>query len=88
MQAFIAQISVAAECCAAAVVAQLATDAVDAAQDCKAVVDEWPKPLAVRLRPVNIHAGQSNAVCAHPSAALVTLRWAMGHVSEEAAVGV
>ena len=83
----IAQTSVAAEWCAAAVVAQLATGAVDAAQDCKAVVDEWSKPLAVRLRPSSVHAGQSKILCAHPSSARVALRWVKGHVNEEAAVG-
>jgi hypothetical protein len=83
----ITQTSVAAEWCAAAVVAQLATDVIDAAQDCKAVVDEWAKPLAVRLRPSSVHAGQAKALCAHPSAALVSLRWVKGHVSEDAAFG-
>jgi len=83
----IARTSVAAEWCAAAVVAQLVTGPVNAAQDCKAVVDEWPKPLAVRLRPSSVHAGQSKALCAHPSAALVALRWVKGHLSEDAAVG-
>jgi hypothetical protein len=83
----ITQTSVAAEWCAAAVVGQLATGAVDAAQDCKAVVDEWPKPRAVRLRPASIHAGQAKTLCAHPSAAHVALRWVKGHVNEEAAVG-
>jgi hypothetical protein len=83
----IAQTSVAAEWCAAAVVAQLAAGPVNAAQDCKAVVDEWPKPLAVRLRPSSVHAGQSKVLCAHPSAALVALRWVNGHLSEDAAVG-
>jgi hypothetical protein len=83
----ITQTSAAAEWCAAAVVAQLATDVIDAAQDCKAVVDEWPKPLAVRLRPSSVHAGQAKSLCAYPSAALVSLRWVKGHVCEDAAKG-
>ena len=83
----LAQTSVAAEWCAAAVVAQLATGQIDAAQDCKAVVDEWSKPLAVRLHPSSVHAGQAKAMCAHPSATGVALHWVKGLVSEDAVVG-
>jgi hypothetical protein len=83
----IGQTSVASEWCAAAVVAHLAVDLVDGAQDCKGVVSEWAKPLAYRLRPSSVHAGQSRELLAHKSASLVALRWIKGHVEEEAAVG-
>ena len=81
----VSQTSVASEWCAAAVVAHLAGAEVDGAQDCKAVVCEWAKPLAQRLRPSSVHAGQSRELCGHPSAALVSLRWIKGHVEEAAA---
>ena len=83
----IGQTSVASEWCAAAVVAQLAVGDVDGAQDCKAVVNEWAKPLAQRLRPSSVHAGQSRELLAHESASHVSLRWIKGHVEEDAATG-
>ena len=75
----IGQTSVASEWCAAAVVAHLAVDVIDGAQDCKGVVSEWTKPLAHRLRPSSVHAGQSRELLAHKSASLVALRWIRGH---------
>ena len=83
----VTQSSVAAEWCAFAAVAELATGPVDAAQDCKSVVDGWSKPLSARLRPDSVHAGQSKVLCGHPSASHVALRWTKGHVAEDAAVG-
>ena len=81
------QSSVASEWCAAAVVAHLAVGEVNAAQDCKAVVQEWAKPLRQRLRPCSVHAGQSRELLRHSSASVVSLRWVKGHVEEAAAVG-
>ena len=66
------------------VVAQLATGTVDTAQNCKAVVHEWSKPLAVRLWPASVHAGQSNVLCGYPSASHVVLRWIKGQMSDVA----
>ena len=74
--------SVAAEWCAASIVVQLAVDKVDGAQDCKAVVNEWAKPLAQRLRTSSVHAGQSMALLGYETAKLVSLRWIRGHVEE------
>ena len=51
------------------------------------MVHEWAKPLAHRLRPSSVHAGQSKELLAYPSASLVKLRWVKGHVEEEAAQG-
>ena len=81
------QTSVVLEWCVAAVAAQLATGQIDAAQECKPVVEEWSMPLAVRLRPSSVFVGQSKDLFAHPSTAWVAFRWVKGYVSKDAAVG-
>ena len=63
------------EWCAAVVVAHLAVDDVDAAEDCKAVVQERAKPLRQRLRPSSVHAGQSRELLRHISLRFISLRW-------------
>ena len=64
-----------------------AVDVVDGAQDCMGVFIEWAKPLAYRLRPSSVHAGQCSELHAYKSVFLVALRRIKGHVEDEAAVG-
>jgi ribonuclease HI len=80
---YIRQTAYAAEWCATAVVAQLADDVCDAAQDCKGVVQEWSKPPVRQLRPDSMHAGQARELRRYPSRERVALRWIKGHVLDK-----